>query len=362
MFLYHHKHQHNAHHFSHDHGSHGFSLIEVLIASSLSLFIILGVISLYTSNKNSYQLQEAISHLQRNSNFAAMRLSRTIRAAGYSGFYASFSTGVENTINTPTNDQWNISQPLKGFDNAMVSQSYAGITNLIAGTDAILLKRMVDMSHPKAPSTKLSMTLDAADGYHAGDILIATNQQQASIFQISAANHTAVAGETTLTLFSGTSPQPGNSALMTNSYDINAEVGKLESTMYYLKTGENGRAALFEAQLQTSATTAPTMMEREMVADIENMQITYGIDSDNNGIVDRFDNATTVESNNQWALVRTVGISLLIASDRDNITATKNSYSFNATRFTFLKDNTASAQADKRLRRSFTTYISIRNS
>lgn len=339
----------------------GFSLLEILIASSLSLFIIIGVISLYASNKNSYRLQEAMSHLQRNSNFAEMRLSRTIRSAGYSGFYASFSAGVENIINTPSTDQWNITKPLQGFDNTANANTYASISNLIEGTDAILLKRMVGISHPTTPSSKISMTLDATDGYAAGDVLIATDQQQASIFQISSANNTAVAGETTVTMFSGTSPQPGNSALPNHLYEMSAEVGQLESVMYYLKTGENGRAALFEAHLQTSATAAPTMVEKEMVADVENMQITYGIDSDNNGDVDRFDNAAIVEANNQWPFVRIVGISLLMASDRDNITAEKNSYTFNATRFTFLKDSTASSEADKRLRRSFTTYISVRN-
>lgn len=338
----------------------GFSLLEVLVASSLSLFIVLGMVSLYASNKDSYRLQEAMSHLQRNSNFAAERLSRTIQSAGYSGFYASFSEGVETRINTPTDDRWNITKPLAGFDNVTSTTSYAGITNMVVGTDVILLKGMTDISHPSIDSVATSMTLAADDGYVAGDVLIATDQTQASIFQINNANN-AVAGETTVTVFNGTSPAPGNNGLLTNIYGIDAEIGKLASTMYYLKIGENGRNALFEAQLKTSASQAPNMIEKEMIADVEDLQLTYGVDTDDNGSVDRFDSATTVEMNNHWQQVRIVGISLLLASDQSKLTIEKNSYTFSPTRFTYVKDAIASAQADRRLRRAFTTYIAVRN-
>jgi type IV pilus assembly protein PilW len=281
---------------------------------------------------------------------------------GYSGFYASFSVGVEENVNTPTDDRWNIAKSLQGFDDVVTANAYASITNIVAGTDAILLKRMVDISNLKTDSSDVSMTLEVSNGYVAGDVLIATDQEQASIFQISAANNTAVVGETTVTIFSGTSPQPGNSVLLNNRYGLDAEIGKLETVMYYLKTGSNGRTALFEAKLKTSANAVPSMIEKEMIADVEDMQISYGVDTDDNGSVDRFDNAATIETNNHWRLVRTVGISMLMASQHTNITQEKNSYSFNANRFIFTKDTTASSQADRRLRRSFTTYISLRNS
>lgn len=340
----------------------GLSLLEILVASSLSLFIIIGVASLYAANKNSSQLQNILSHLQRNSHFAEMRLGNTIRSVAYSGFYSSFSVGVETKLNTPNTAQWNIAKALQGFDNTSNDNSYAGISNIITSTDAILLKRMIQTHHLKTTSTTTTMTVDAANGYTAGDVLIATDQQQASIFQISAADNTSISGQTTVTIFNGSSPQPGNNALLNNIYGVDAEVGKLESVMYYLKIGSNGRAALFEARLKTSANTAPSMVEKEMIANVEDMQIIYGIDTDNNGSVDGFNNATTIEANNQWALVRTVGISLLMSSEDNNRSVEKNSYTFNGTRFTFVKDATASDQADKRLRRSFTTYISIRNS
>ncbi len=64
----------------------GFTLIEVLVALVLGLFLIAGVIQVYMGGKRSYNTQEGMSRLQENGRIGTFFLQRTLRQAG---FYSS---------------------------------------------------------------------------------------------------------------------------------------------------------------------------------------------------------------------------------------------------------------------------------
>ena len=61
----------------------GISLVEIMVALLLSLFLMGGVIQIYLSSKQTYRTQEGNSRLQENGRFAMEILSRQIRMAGY---------------------------------------------------------------------------------------------------------------------------------------------------------------------------------------------------------------------------------------------------------------------------------------
>ncbi len=61
----------------------GISLVEIMVALLLSLFLMGGVIQVYLSSKQTYRAQEGYSRLQENGRFALELLSRQIRMAGY---------------------------------------------------------------------------------------------------------------------------------------------------------------------------------------------------------------------------------------------------------------------------------------
>lgn len=339
----------------------GFSIIELLVASGIGMFIVMGVMTLYASNKDTYRLQESMSYVQRNGNFALDRLRRSIQEAGYSGFYPSYIDGVENALTSPTDAKWNIVQPITGYESVTATDDYLGITGLIAGSDAIALKTMKSTTNLISASTSSTAILDTASGYATGDIIIMTDQDQASMFQAINADNASTPGQTTVTITATTTPAPGNAAVLGNTFGVNATVGKLDSVLYYLKNGTGSRPALFEARLITSADNAPTMSEKELISNVEDMQIVYGVDTDLDGDIDNYSTASTVTTNTQWGNVRNVGVSLLLASERDNISQAPNSYSFNATKFNFIEDAVTADGADRRMRRAFTTYITMKN-
>jgi len=61
----------------------GISLVEIMIALVLSLFLSAGVIEIYLASKQSYRTQEGYSRLQENGRYAIDTLTHFIRLAGY---------------------------------------------------------------------------------------------------------------------------------------------------------------------------------------------------------------------------------------------------------------------------------------
>lgn len=67
----------------------GFTLVELMVAMTVGLFISAGVISLFIGTKQSYRTNEGIARLQENGRFAIDYLSRDVRQAGFPQFIGS---------------------------------------------------------------------------------------------------------------------------------------------------------------------------------------------------------------------------------------------------------------------------------
>lgn len=61
----------------------GFTLVEIMIAITLSMFLIGGLIQVYASSKNSARIQYELSGIQSSQRFVSNFLHRDIRMAGY---------------------------------------------------------------------------------------------------------------------------------------------------------------------------------------------------------------------------------------------------------------------------------------
>jgi len=61
----------------------GLSLIELMIAITLSMFIVAAMISLFVNSKENYRMNENMSRLQENARFAVSFISRDVRMADY---------------------------------------------------------------------------------------------------------------------------------------------------------------------------------------------------------------------------------------------------------------------------------------
>lgn len=71
---------------------HGLSLVEILVALTISLFLTSGVIQLFIGTKQTYRFSDGLSRLQENGRFAIDRIAFDIRMAGFRKDFALMPT------------------------------------------------------------------------------------------------------------------------------------------------------------------------------------------------------------------------------------------------------------------------------
>jgi len=336
--------------------SSGYTLVELLVAMVIGLFLLTGAYQVSISNSQANRLQKGIQQTQVNGRFAINNLSYSIKTAGYSGFYGSLSSGVENLLNTPNNQRWDISIPSSGFNNVTAGQNIAGITGFIPNTDVLLLKGINSNSIGVLSNADSSTLVAATDSaYAAGDIVLVSDDSQATLVQVGSVSVSANAS--TLNIVTG-GVSPGNSSLLNNSFNSTAEVGKYDVQMFYIKTGRNGQPSLFKTALVNNAGVVQ-LQENELASNVSDMQISYGIDTNNDQILDVYRDASAVTD---WNQLISINVTLLVNSPDDNLVPAVSSYSYDPATVTFTRDAVATAGADRRLKRVFRTYVPLRNS
>ena len=337
----------------------GYTLLELLTAMSLGIFLMTGLYQLYISNNDSTRLQQATSQVQRNGQFALDIITNKINTAGYTGFYGDMSVGVENVLRDPNNQIWDISRPLQGFNNVASTDIIAGITGFVSGTDILLLKQMEKGTVIKRNPSSQTVVLEATSEYKNGDIVFLSDIDQASSYQ--ASSITTISGETTITMNLSTTIAPGNNIVISNAFSKDAEFGKLSVRMYYLKTGKNGKPALFEAILVNTGT-KNELEEYELASNILDLQLTFGEDSNSDKVVDIYKDASAILD---WGMVANVGIALLVSSKKAVPNGESYDYIFDSPNFTYKKDSPSEAGPSNNqtatLKKTFRSISAIRN-
>ncbi|WP_022947032.1 PilW family protein [Methylohalobius crimeensis] len=329
----------------------GISLVEIMVSLVSGLILTAGVIQIYVANKQTYRVNDASARIQENVRFAMELLARDLRMAGYDGCAGSARILV-NTLNDTSSFLYNYGNAIYGFeatsDSAWTPTVDASITSPLGGRDIVTIRGTFESGVPITGqpsnsndcnnSSSYTADLKIADtsGLDDGDIVIAGDCSKASIFQITNINindnvvHNTGAGT------------PGNATKNLGAcYAGKGSLTKITTRTFYIRNNAAGVPALYRKDGSADA--------EELVAGIEDMQILYGVDSNGDESANQFLRANDVTD---WNRVTSARISLLLRSSEDNITTDSQSYKYN---------DSTTTPADRRLRRVFTTTISLRN-
>lgn len=82
----------------------GFTVIEVLVAVTISLILLLGVINIFDAGKQSYTLQNGVARLQENARYALEIMARSISLAGLNQSSTVNLDPFVTTLATDTSD------------------------------------------------------------------------------------------------------------------------------------------------------------------------------------------------------------------------------------------------------------------
>lgn len=322
--------------------SKGLSLVELMVALSLSLVIGLAVMQVFLASKTTYRMQDAMSRLQENGRFAVSQLASEIRMAGYMGCLRLDEVEV-NIMADPSPagiiDVLGTLIAVSGENDVKASNEWGASVD----TDVLMLHQAVGTSMQLVgnmnPNNANIQIASNTEGLKQGDTAIISDCTSADIFRV-VNNPTTSDQKTTVTHSSG-----GNyGSKLSKIYGKDAEILRFELVSYYVKetprkspTGQPIRALYVKRKQELSSIAAA---ETELVEGVQDLQIEYGLRTGTSLVADQYAPAA---AGMDWGKVVSVRFRLLMQSADNNAVAR------------------SGAAADGHLRQEFGSVVAIRN-
>ncbi len=352
----------------------GFSLVELLVAAALGLIVLGAVLASFAGSRAASRATTGTSQLADSGRFALATLAQGLRSAGY---FACNST----TINAPAVEVpgssvgLTFTQAVTGYEAA---GSAPGSTLALGASPAASgsAGSWVNALDSTLLGTAIAAPANAPNGGNVGpiagsDVFAIHGTQSGSVpayvtavssdsdFTVNRVPTTwqtgqiaAVSNCMTSAIFVMTSLTPldiGHTPFSTPGFAPGSMIQPLATTAYYIGAGEDGDAALYAA-VSNQGTGA--FSANEIAADIENLQVLYGIDSGGQGAVTQYVTADQIGAS---ASVYSVEIALLAASAPNAVTPPAAPQTYN------LLGTSVTAPIDSRRRQVFTTTVALRD-
>jgi len=365
----------------------GFSLIELMVAVTLGLMLTLALISVFVGTRQSYQSTTGVASLADEGRFTLDTIAQIARVAGFMGCTAAteisvngtFSYTVDNAVLNSSSAPlpYNFQLGVGGYESTgtgpggsvtvsatptagaaagdwtpTLGGSFTGATSQqVQGSDVLVLRSSLPQSTPvyttaTAAAGTSSLTVSSAGNLQANELAVISDCTKAVPFQISGVS----AGTPATINFGGSTGPPGNaSSTLPVGFSAGALVYPLTTTVFYIGVGADGDSALRRLDLLNGQVGTNIFTDSEVVEDVENMQILYGL-STSSGI-----SYVTADQVTDFTEVVSIEVAVLVASPTGSVPAPTTAQTFN------LLGTTVTAPKDTRLRRVFVKTIGIRN-
>jgi len=369
----------------------GFTLIEVMIGLVLSSVILLGISQLFAANSKTYKLLIGQSTLQESARFALGMMTRSAQAASYRGCVAP-GEGLNKTSTDLLPYEYDLSNSMRGFDGnganwspsiTTVIPSSVGATNIntyadlgaSTGIDTTTIQNNTDILNvtyiterqfrlnadmPGAadipvsgPSgTATATTAEIASSFPVNSLAMIYDCEKHTVFEVTG----SAAGIIEHALSTGAYGNDRVALAPFNTYETDAAVAPITSETYYIAPSlDLNRIGNYPLSLwRKTGVEAPV----ELIAGIEDLQLQYGMDTDNDGVPNLYRVPIAgLDFDEAVALRITV-----VTNSVDDVQATlPPTHGCAATPFYPTGQPCKDATIDGLLRRSFSQTIALRN-
>ncbi len=315
----------------------GFTLTELMVALTMSIVLIAGALQVYMTNSRSYRAQEAAAQMMENGRTAVELLARNVRLGGYWKCVGWQAANLSSHL--PSNQRGLFgTNGASGAPDTLRTLHALDETAVTVQAAVELTELIIDgsVSPPIVTITPKPISVSSGANFDGNELIVVNDCAKGDIFQI-----TGVSANTL----------SHNCTTCVESYGIGATVLEVEDTRYFIANNDRSEPSLYRSVNSAAA--------EELLEGVEDMQIFYGEDLDGDGVANRYVtadviNAPCADSSNPscWLRATSVRISLLLRTLEDNITLTPQTYIYNGATVT---------ASDRRLRRVFTTVVSLRN-
>jgi type IV pilus assembly protein PilW len=374
--------------------SRGMSLVEVMIAMTLGLLLVLGVIQIFAAQRASYGASMAVTQVQETGRFALESLKPVLRASGTLGFCSGelpVTSHLRNDCPAAVGSMFGAGRALTGWEavGTGASQTFAVTTlvpagvaanrwksmqpggtmldlpamlldQVVPGTDLLVVRTLERVPELTAAGTTNAtagaINLTAGHGLQANEVLLVTNcTDAADLFQNSSA---PAASAFQRSVGSCANPGPGNRPPGGHSwstrYDERMQVYRVRMHAWYVGLdADSGEPGLYRHDISTGTA---SLRREEIVRGVENMQLRYGLSLPGSmgGDGQSIDHWLSADRVTDWGLVIAAHVSLLVRSD-DAVDAGSSQRTLN------MAGTLVTHPRDSRLRKRFNATVALRN-
>lgn len=291
----------------------GFSLIELMIALVMGLFLIGGVISVFIGSSQSFSSNEALSRVQENGRFALEMISQELRSVGYKGECYDEVIEIIDTTDTDYEDEaFDLNDPLKGWGDDTGEFFVGDLTNYETNTDLIIIKHAAVNSGVQLTSdvAQDDVNLSVDGNISGGAIIVLSNGLTCDIFQNTASN--AVVSR-------GTSGEIiNNKAVASQAFSREFRSGDettislFTSKLFYVGSGLTASNALRSVTYSDGVAN-----DEELVEGVSDLTISYAVVSGAGPSLDYSNTAAQITASNDWDDVVAVRVTVDIQGDEN---------------------------------------------
>jgi len=377
----------------------GFSLVELMVAITLALVVTAGAIAVFVGSRTAYQSTAGVAAVGDGGRTAVNLLQQDVRNAGYiacadtvyfwqtmtaadsrvqidelnnaagtlgydfrygiAGYEAMGTTPLDTIVipAAPVVDETDADWT-PALDATFTNGSLSPAPTQVQGSDVLVVRE----SLAKTPAYLIgtvspgatSFTVNGQGGLAAGQIAAVSDCANAVVFQVGNAP-AGGPGAVNVTVSTNGADVPGNiaGANIIRPFAGGSLVMPLTTNVYYIGKGSDGDYALKRLALNAPGASSPgAFTDEEVVPDIENMQVLYGVRSATSVSPTQYVTADQVADFRQ---VVSVEIALLAASPPGSGTGppVTQQYTLLGTQVHLANDN--------RQRRVFEFTVAVRN-
>jgi len=244
----------------------GVTLVELMVALSIGSFLMIGAVQLYSQSRHAFVINESIARVQETAQFAMDTIEADVRMASNWGRHSRGSSVVGRSVPGDANPltlaapaacgaAWalDVSRPVQGDNN-----NYG----LVCPPDP----DGTGVAQPNSDTVTTRRATVAASPLQPGRLQIQTTRIHGELF----------ADGTVPSAFDPLASETHN--LLINSYYVAASSTLIPGV------------PTLRRKMLTSVGGVPTVVDQEVAPGVENMQLQFGVDVDQDNTVDRYVN------------------------------------------------------------------------
>ena len=361
---------------------HGLSLVELMVALGLGAFITVGIIQMFTANRETYDVNMGQARLQENARFALDFLASPTRMAGFMGCVTD-GADIENVLEPdpgPKPFEYDLQQIIQGHDATSAGMWSPDLTSLPAaiatariasGTDVLIVRQAdatglrltADMANSVAAINTVAPTAAQEAAFLRDSVLLLSDCERGAIFAVTNVPGSVAGGDTEFTFAHASGAVAGvanrnfrdNLTSDNTTFRSDAAVYPVMTHVFYVSSNvdastasgfrENGSGNVILSLWRRSG----NQPAAELVEGIEDLQLLYGVDTDQDGVPNRYRTIQNIADPNEIVTVRICVTSTSVDSVRSG------AYQFQPC------VGAVQTMTDGLLRRNFTKTIQLRN-